>query len=92
MTYTEQDAKRWDDIIEADSEIPDWVRKSKREMLRACMWMGERLMAEKGYTVEDVKKIGKSFAFKNVFKKTDFWEAAEKTFNEIAPKKMIDKT
>jgi hypothetical protein len=82
MNYTEQDAKRWDVIIDATSEIPGWAKKQKREQLRAVVWTGEQLV-KKGYAENEAKDIAKSFGLSHAFSTAErTWADAEKLVQE----------
>lgn len=86
MTYTEEDAQRWDALIAAEPKIPAFVRTHKRELLRACFWMGEQLIENKGYTVEQVKILGQIFVMANLMTK-DPWAAARRNYESEPTKK-----
>lgn len=82
MDYLPEDVKKWDAVIDASPEIPDWAKNKKREQLRAIVWLGEQLM-KKGYSEEEVKAIGRYFGFGHLLTTPEkTWEDAKKLFEE----------
>jgi hypothetical protein len=76
-----------DNLIDQDKSIPSWIKKGKRELLRATFFGGQKLL-NNGFTIKEVKSFGWKFSIAHLSKKEEeVWKCIiEWTDKEIMKK------